>query len=49
VVGSPDSIADQIKTKIFDAGIGAAIIHVPFYAPGAVAKLGEALKSLVAG
>jgi F420-dependent oxidoreductase-like protein len=49
VVGSPDSIADQIKTKIFDAGIDAAIIHVPFYAPGAVAKLGEALKSLVAG
>ncbi len=49
VVGSPDSIADQIKTKIFDAGIGAAIINVPFYAPGAVAKLGEALKPLVAG
>jgi F420-dependent oxidoreductase-like protein len=49
VVGSPDSIADQIKTKIFDAGIGAAIINVPFYAPGAVAKLGEALNSLVAG
>ena len=49
VAGSADSIADQIKTKIFDAGIGAAIIHVPFYAPGAVAKLGEALKSLVAG
>jgi F420-dependent oxidoreductase-like protein len=49
VAGSADSIADQIKTKIFDAGIGAAIINVPFYAPGAVAKLGEALKSLVAG
>jgi hypothetical protein len=49
VAGSADSIADQIKTKIFDAGIGAAIINVPFYAPGAVAKLGEALNSLVAG
>ena len=49
VVGSPDSIADQIKTKVFDAGIDAAIINVPFYAPGAVAKLGEALKPLVAG
>jgi F420-dependent oxidoreductase-like protein len=49
VVGSPDSIADQIKTKILDAGIDAAIINVPFYAPGAVAKLGEALKPLVAG
>ena len=49
VAGSADSIADQIKTKIFDAGIDAAIINVPFYAPGAVAKLGEALKPLVAG
>ena len=49
VVGSPDSIADQIKTKVFDAGIDGAIINVPFYSPGAVAKVGEALKPLVAG
>jgi alkanesulfonate monooxygenase SsuD/methylene tetrahydromethanopterin reductase-like flavin-dependent oxidoreductase (luciferase family) len=49
VVGSPDSIADQIKTKVFGAGIDGVIINVPFYAPGAVAKLGEALKPLVAG
>jgi F420-dependent oxidoreductase-like protein len=49
VVGSPDSIADQIKTKVFDAGIDGVIINVPFYSPGAVAKLGEALKPLVAG
>jgi F420-dependent oxidoreductase-like protein len=49
VVGSPDSIADQIKTKVFDAGIDGAIISVAFYSPGAVAKLGEALKPLVAG
>jgi F420-dependent oxidoreductase-like protein len=49
VVGSPDSIADQIKTKVFDAGIDGAIVNVPFYSPGVVAKLGEALKPLVAG
>ena len=49
VVGSSDSIADEIKTKVFDAGIDGVIINVPFYSPGAVAKLGEALKPLVAG
>jgi alkanesulfonate monooxygenase SsuD/methylene tetrahydromethanopterin reductase-like flavin-dependent oxidoreductase (luciferase family) len=49
VVGSPDSIADQIKTKAFDAGIDGVVINVPFYSPGGVAKLGEALKPLVAG
>ncbi len=49
VVGSPDSIADQIKTKVFDAGIDGVVINVPFYSPGGVAKLGEALKPVVAG
>ncbi len=49
VIGSPDSIADQIKTKVFDAGIDGVVINVPFYSPGGVAKLGEALKPLVAG
>ena len=49
VVGSSDSIADEIKTKVFDAGIDGVTINVPFYSPGAVAKLGEALKPLVAG
>jgi F420-dependent oxidoreductase-like protein len=49
VVGSPDSIADQITTKVFGTGIDGVIINVPFYAPGAVAKLGGALKPLVAG
>jgi F420-dependent oxidoreductase-like protein len=49
VVGSPDSIADQIKKNVFDAGIDGVVINVPFYSPGAVAKLGEALKPLVAG
>jgi F420-dependent oxidoreductase-like protein len=49
VAGSPDSIADQIKKNVFDAGIDGVVINVPFYSPGAVAKLGEALKPLVAG
>jgi len=49
VVGSADSIADQIKAKVFDAGIDGVVINVAYYSPGVVAKLGEALKPLVAG
>ena len=48
VVGSADSIADQIKAKVFDAGIDGVVINVAYYSPGVVAKLGEALKPLVA-
>lgn len=31
VVGTPDSVADQIKTKVIDAGIDGVIINLPFY------------------
>ncbi|MBV8967073.1 MAG: LLM class F420-dependent oxidoreductase, partial [Mycobacteriaceae bacterium] len=41
VVGSPESIAEQIKTKVLDAGIGGVVINVPIYSPGIVAKTGE--------
>jgi F420-dependent oxidoreductase-like protein len=47
VVGSAESIADQIKSKVLDAGIDGVIIMAPFYTPGVVAKAGEALKPLV--
>jgi len=47
VVGSPDSIADQIKTKVIDAGIDSVIINMPFYTPGVIAAAGEALRPLV--
>ncbi|HYB80520.1 MAG TPA: LLM class F420-dependent oxidoreductase [Mycobacterium sp.] len=47
VVGSPDSVADQIKTKVLDAGIDSLIINLPFYTPGVVAAAGEALRPLV--
>lgn len=53
VVGSVDQIADQIKTKVLDAGIDGVIIFVPTqtvgYQPGQITALGEALKPLVAG
>jgi hypothetical protein len=47
VVGSADAIAEQVKTKALDAGLDGVIVNVPFYSPGVVAKLGEALKPLV--
>lgn len=46
-VGSPDSVADQIKTKVVDAGINGVIINLPFYAPGVISALGEALRPVV--
>ncbi|WP_322861429.1 LLM class F420-dependent oxidoreductase [Mycobacterium europaeum] len=47
VVGSPDSVADQIKTKVVDAGIDGVIINVPFYTPGVIRAIGEALRPVV--
>ncbi|ETB45909.1 MULTISPECIES: LLM class F420-dependent oxidoreductase [Mycobacterium avium complex (MAC)] len=47
VVGNPDSVADQIKTKVIDAGIDSVIINLPFYTPGIVQAAGEALRPLV--
>jgi len=47
VVGSADSIADQIKTKVIDAGIDSVIINMPFYTPGVITAAGEALRPLV--
>jgi hypothetical protein len=45
--GSPDSVADQLKTKVIDAGIDSLIINIPFYTPGVVKAAGEALRPLV--
>ena len=47
VVGKPDSIADQIKTKVLDAGIDSVIINMPFCTPGVISAAGEALRPLV--
>ncbi|MET0898983.1 MAG: LLM class F420-dependent oxidoreductase [Mycobacterium sp.] len=47
VAGSPESIAEQIKTKVFDAGVGGIIFNMPSYQPGAVKAVGEALKPLL--
>ena len=47
VAGSPDSIADQIKTKVIDAGIDSVIINMPFYTPGVINAVGETLRPVV--
>lgn len=47
VAGSADSVADQIKTKVIDAGIDSLLINIPFYTPGIVEAVGEALRPVV--
>ncbi|MDT5053653.1 MAG: hypothetical protein QOF66_2019 [Mycobacterium sp.] len=52
VFGGADRIAEQIKTKVFDAGIDGVVMNLPTsiqgYQPGHITALGEALKPLVA-
>ncbi|MGE0217508.1 LLM class flavin-dependent oxidoreductase, partial [Mycolicibacterium sp.] len=53
LLGSPEAIAEQIKTKVLDAGVNGVIVFVPTqvvgYQPGNITALGEALKPLVSG
>ena len=52
VVGSPDQVAEQIKTKVLDAGVDGVILSpvtsLNGYHPGGITAVGEALKPLVA-
>lgn len=51
VAGTVDQVAEQIKTKVLDAGIDGVILFVPTqvvgYRPGQITALGEALAPLV--
>jgi F420-dependent oxidoreductase-like protein len=47
VAGSADQVAEQIKTKVLDAGIDGVIVNLPLYTPGVVAALGDALRPVV--
>jgi F420-dependent oxidoreductase-like protein len=47
LVGSPDRIAEQVQTKVLDAGIDSVIINLPLYTPGAITAVGDALRPLV--
>jgi hypothetical protein len=44
--GSPDQIADQIQTKVFNVGLSSVIIHAASqgHIPGVVTDLGTALR-----
>jgi alkanesulfonate monooxygenase SsuD/methylene tetrahydromethanopterin reductase-like flavin-dependent oxidoreductase (luciferase family) len=47
LAGSADVIAEQVQAKVLDAGIDGVIINMPFYTPGVVTAVGEALRPLV--
>jgi alkanesulfonate monooxygenase SsuD/methylene tetrahydromethanopterin reductase-like flavin-dependent oxidoreductase (luciferase family) len=51
VVGGADAVAEQLKAKVFDAGVDGVIMNLPTsiqgYQPGHITALGEALKPLV--
>ncbi|MGV0607467.1 LLM class F420-dependent oxidoreductase [Mycolicibacterium sp. XJ1904] len=53
VFGSADQIADQIKTKVLDAGVDGVILSpvtsLDGYHPGRVTAVGEALRPLLGG
>lgn len=47
VVGSPDRIADAVKTGVVDAGVDGVILNMPQYVPGAITAVAEALRPVV--
>ena len=47
LVGGAEYIAEQVQTKVLDAGIDGVIINMPFYTPGVVTAAAEALRPLV--
>ncbi|BBX23426.1 LLM class F420-dependent oxidoreductase [Mycolicibacter terrae] len=47
VAGSPESLAEQIKTKVLDAGVGGVTMHIPGYTPGVIAEVGAALRAVL--
>ena len=53
VVGSPEQVAEQIKTKVLDAGVDGVILSpvtsLNGYQPGGVTAVGEILKPLIDG
>jgi F420-dependent oxidoreductase-like protein len=53
VVGGPEQVADQIKTKVLDAGVGGVILSpvtsLNGYQPGGITAVAEKLKPLIAG
>jgi F420-dependent oxidoreductase-like protein len=53
VAGTPEQVAEQIKTKVFDAGIDGVVLspltNLQGYVPGVITATAEALKPLIVG
>lgn len=49
VAGNAESVAEQIQTKVLDAGVDGVIVNLPAYTPGVVAEAGAVLRSLLDG
>jgi F420-dependent oxidoreductase-like protein len=53
VVGGPEQVADQIKTKVLDAGVDGVILSpvtsLTGYQPGGISAVAEKLKPLLSG
>ena len=51
--GSPEQVADQIKSKVLDAGIDGVILspvtNINGYHPGGITAVAEKLKPLLGG
>ena len=47
LAGNADFIAEQVQAKVLDAGIDGVIINMPFYTPGVVTAVADALRPLV--
>ena len=47
VAGSPESIAEQVKAKVFDAGVGGVTISIPGHTPGVITEVGAALRAVL--
>ncbi|MGB3333301.1 MAG: LLM class F420-dependent oxidoreductase [Mycobacterium sp.] len=47
VTGSPEAIAEQIKTKVLDAGVGGVTMNIPGYTPGVITEVGAAIRAVL--
>ncbi len=47
VAGSADYIAEQVQTKVLDAGIDGVIVNLSSYTPGVITAVAQALRPLV--
>jgi hypothetical protein len=46
LAGSAEFIAEQVQARVLDAGIDGVIVNMPFYTPGIIAAVGDALRPL---